>query len=80
MASHIDDTPEARMLTQKAKTMVSQISMYTLKINKDKSSKDAFVVGNAVATKMGNCKKQKVFHSKNYYGKKRYLYKCEMKL
>ena len=66
MTSHIDDTPEARMLIQKAKTMMTQISMDALKINKDKSSNNTFVVGNVVATRMSNCKKQKVFHSKNY--------------
>ena len=66
MTSHIDDTPEARMLIQKAKKMMTQISMDALKINKDKSSNNTFVVGNVVATRMSNCKKQKVFHSKNY--------------
>jgi hypothetical protein len=66
MTSHIDDTPEARMLIQKAKTMMTQISMEALKINTDKSSNNTFVVGNVVATRMSNCKKQKVFHSKNY--------------
>ena len=61
MAAHIDDTPEARMLIQKAKNMMSQISIEALKINKDHSSSNKVVVVNVISTIMGNCKKHKIF-------------------
>ena len=65
MTSHIDDTPEARLLIEKSKKMMTQISMEALKLNKDHSSRNNTVVGNVVATRFGTCKKHKVYHSKN---------------
>ena len=65
MTSHIDDTPEARLLIEKSKKMMTQISMEALKLNKDHSSRNNTVVGNVVATRLGTCKKHKVYHSKN---------------
>ena len=65
MTSQIDNTPESSLLIQKAKNLMTQISMDALKYSKDNSTKDNFVVGNVAATIMGNCKKYKEFHANN---------------